>query len=111
MFVAARRRVRRPFTFVHRPLHIHGIDSKELILPPQSIDFIYSKQHPHEIDITMSQPIRPTSSPTLRPAGMSAAPAAEVSWSDPSQRVPLITLGVLTLLLVLAYLGHVFLGQ
>jgi exosortase len=52
----------------------------------------------------MSQPTRPTVSPTLRPAGMPVAHAPEVSWSDPSQRVPLITLGILTLLLVLAYL-------
>jgi len=52
----------------------------------------------------MSQPTRPTASPTLRPAGMPAARTNEFAWNDPSQRVPLITLGVLTLLLVLAYL-------
>lgn len=52
----------------------------------------------------MSQPIRPTVAPSLRPAGIPSASAAEVSWNDPSQRVPLITLGVLTLMLVLAYL-------
>jgi exosortase len=52
----------------------------------------------------MSQPIRPTAASTLRPAGMQAAQTAEFSWSDPSQRVPLITLIAMTVLLVLAYL-------
>jgi exosortase len=52
----------------------------------------------------MSSPSRPNVSPTLRPAGMPMAPAAEVAWDDPTQRVPLITLVVLTLLLVLSYL-------
>jgi exosortase len=51
----------------------------------------------------MSQSIRPTVSPTLRPVGVSAQPMADVAWNDPSQRVPLITLVVLTLGLVFAY--------
>jgi len=52
----------------------------------------------------MSSPSRSHVSPTLRPAGMATATTAEVAWNDPSQRVPLITLVVLTVLLVLAYL-------
>jgi exosortase len=52
----------------------------------------------------MSQPIRPTAASTFRPTGMQAAQTAEFSWSDPSQRVPLITLIAMTVLLVLAYL-------
>jgi exosortase len=52
----------------------------------------------------MSQPIRPTAAPTLRTTGMPTVTSPEVSWSDPTQRVPLVTLGVLTLILVLAYL-------
>ncbi len=51
----------------------------------------------------MSSPSRTNVSPTLRPTGMPTAPTAEVAWNDSSQRVPLITLVVLTLLLVLAY--------
>jgi exosortase len=58
----------------------------------------------YETHIAMSQPIRPAVSSTLRPTGAPSAPAADVSWSDPTQRGPLITLAVLTLLLVLAYL-------
>ncbi|MEX2112927.1 MAG: exosortase/archaeosortase family protein [Pirellulales bacterium] len=34
---------------------------------------------------------------------MSGAPTAEVSWNDPTQRVPLITLGLSTLALVVSY--------
>ena len=57
----------------------------------------------------MSSPSRMNVSPTLRHAGMSAAPATEVAWNDPSQRLPLITLVVLSLLLVLAYLDTLLL--
>jgi exosortase len=53
---------------------------------------------------SMNSPSRTNVSPTLRPAGMSVAPAAAVAWNDPSQRLPLITLVALSLLLVLAYL-------
>jgi exosortase len=52
----------------------------------------------------MSQPTHPNVSPTLRHAGMPAAPTNEVAWNDPSQRVPLITLGVMLFVLVLSYL-------
>jgi exosortase len=50
----------------------------------------------------MSQTNRPaTAFSTVRPA--TAAESAPVAWNDPSQRVPLITLGALTALLVAAY--------
>jgi exosortase len=52
----------------------------------------------------MSQPSRPQVSPTLRPASVPTAATAEVGWNDPEQRVALITLGLMTLGLVLAYL-------
>ncbi len=52
----------------------------------------------------MSQPIHPTTASTLRPAGIQAIQTADFSWNDPAQRVPLITLIVMTVLLVLAYL-------
>lgn len=52
----------------------------------------------------MSQPSRPQVSPTLRPASIPTAATAEVGWNDPTQRVPLITLGLMILALVLAYL-------
>lgn len=53
----------------------------------------------------MSQPTRSASSvPPIRSVGAGATPVGDVSWSDSSQRGPLITLVVLTVLLVLAYL-------
>jgi exosortase len=52
----------------------------------------------------MSQPTRPQVSPTLRPASAPAAAPAEIGWNDPEQRMALITLGLMTLGLVLAYL-------
>jgi exosortase len=52
----------------------------------------------------MSQPTRPTAAPSFRPANAPAVRPPESVWSDPSQRGPLITLFVLTLMLVLAYL-------
>jgi exosortase len=51
----------------------------------------------------MSQTNRPSATiPSSRFAGVPAE-AAPVAWNDPSQRVPLITLGALTALLVVAY--------
>jgi exosortase len=52
----------------------------------------------------MSQPNRPAVNPTLRPAGPPVAVRTESIWNDPTQRTPLITLIVLTVMLVLAYL-------
>ena len=52
----------------------------------------------------MSQPAHPTTVSTLRPAGVPGSQATDFSWNDPAQRVPLITLLVMTVLLVLAYL-------
>ncbi len=52
----------------------------------------------------MSQSTRPNkASTTLRPPGARTIPTQEIAWNDPSQRTPLILLGVLTLLLVFAY--------
>jgi exosortase len=63
----------------------------------------------------MSQPIRPNvaaattarsigATSTLRPTGMGpAGPTGAVAWNDPSQHAQLITLGLLTLGLVIAY--------
>src|SRR3972149_1997782 len=52
----------------------------------------------------MSQLNRPVApNPAFRPVAKPIAPASEISWSDPSQRTPLIALGGLTLLLVAAY--------
>jgi exosortase len=52
----------------------------------------------------MSKPTRfPDPIPTMRPAGATGLRADNVPWSDPSQRGMLITLGLTTLLLVLAY--------
>ena len=39
----------------------------------------------------------------MRPTGGASLPATNVSWTDPSQRAPLIILGSLTLLLIAAY--------
>lgn len=52
----------------------------------------------------MSQPTRPAVNPSLRPVGPPVAVRTESVWSDPTQRTPLITLIVLTVMLVLAYL-------
>jgi exosortase len=52
----------------------------------------------------MSQPNRPAGPiPTMRPVGATGLPPADVPWTDPSQRTPLIVLGLLIALLILAY--------
>lgn len=52
----------------------------------------------------MSQLKRPlATNPAFRPTAMPSAPAADVSWKDPSQFYPLATLAGIILLLVAAY--------